>query len=73
MVKAAVAEKRQNQKDLEAKTKKDLEAWKAKGRDRPMLMDGGGGKKSANLAQLETMKVQIAIMKEFDEKFKPSE
>jgi len=38
-----------------------------------MLMDGGGGKKTANLAQLETMKVQIAIMKEFDEKFKPSE
>jgi hypothetical protein len=33
-----------------------------------MLMDGGGGKKTASLAQLEAMKTQIAIMAEFNEK-----
>ena len=33
-----------------------------------MLMDGGGQKKTASLAQLEAMKTQIAIMAEFGEK-----
>jgi hypothetical protein len=40
-----------------------------------MLMDGGGGKQTASLAQLEAMKTQIAIMAEFNEKpkFTPKE
>lgn len=50
MVKKAVAEKKQHMKEEEAKAKANIEAMKAKGRNRPMLMDGGGGKKTANLA-----------------------
>jgi hypothetical protein len=57
-----------DQKRIDAEQKAKIEDMKKKGRNRPMLMDGGGDKRPANLAKLEKMKTQIEIMKEFGEK-----